>query len=320
MTAQTASEARSPAKKPAEKSAPQSAGMADVQAERSHSFPRRDCQAADVAPIMRRTAKQLAGGLRSAFQPLATERLVVTPGEARSEPHDGWLKAQGTSMGLAFYQLPPMKGRMALRLPHDLIAALVDAFFGGSITRSKAAKTGYSTTDLRLMHRIATSVGPQLSAAWAEFGPFRCLPAGLTDDPEEAKLASADAPLVIQPFTLAYANDVSFTVELIYPAAMVQSAREDWCAHPAAETVRADPAWREDLGCALSDVYIPVRSVLARPTLTLPELAALKPGDIIPIPPARNLPLIVGDRTFARGSLGEQNGLAAFRIDYIEKG
>ncbi|WP_420605858.1 FliM/FliN family flagellar motor switch protein [Novosphingopyxis sp.] len=286
----------------------------------AHSFPRRDSSEADVMPIARRTAKQLASGLRSALQPLASERLTVTPGQPRIEEHQEWLAAQGTSMGLAFYQLPPMKGRLALRLPHDLIAALVDAFFGGSIARGKAKKSDYSPTDMRLMHRIAASVAPQLGAAWAEFGPFRCLPAGLTDDPEEAKIAKGDAALLVQPFTLSYPGDVSFTIDLIYPVDMIQSAREEWCLASPADAMPCDPAWRQDLGCALSDIFIPVRSVLARPTMTLPELADLKPGDIIPIPPARNLPLIVGDRTFARGSLGEQNGLAAFRIDYIEKG
>ena len=301
-----------------EAAAKEPAASADASA--AHSFPRRDSSEADVMPIARRTAKLLAGGLRSALQPLASERLTVTPEQPRFEEHHEWLAAQGSSMGLAFYQLPPMKGRLALRLPHDLIAALVDAFFGGSITRSKAKKADYSPTDLRLMHRIAGSVAPQLGAAWADFGPFRCLPAGLTDDPDEARLARGDAPLLIQPFAMAYPGDISFTIELIYPVDMIQSAREEWCISSAQETIPCDPAWREDLGCALIEIFIPVRSVLARPTMTLPELANLKPGDVIPIPPARNLPLLVGERTFARGSLGEQNGLAAFRIDHIEKG
>ncbi|MBH9538595.1 FliM/FliN family flagellar motor switch protein [Novosphingopyxis sp. YJ-S2-01] len=294
---------------------------AAMPASAAHHFPRRDSSEADVMPIARRTAKRLASGLRTALQPLANERLNVTPDQARLEIHRDWLSAQGSSMGLAFYQLPPMKGRMALRLPHDLIAALVDAFFGGSIARGKSKKADYSATDMRLMHRIAGAIAPQLGAAWAEFGPFRCLSAGLTDDPDEARLAKRDEDeLLIQPFELSYPGNVRFIIDLVYPVDMIQSAREELAGAPSAETMPADPMWRQDLGRALNEVFLPVRSVLARPTMTLPELANLKPGDIIPIPPARNLPLLIGDRTFARGSLGEQNGLAAFRIDTIEKG
>ena len=286
----------------------------------SHSFLTRNSDEADITPIIRRTAKRLAGGLRMALQPLTSEKLNVTAEPPRTELQTDWLEAQGASMGLAFFQLPPMKGRAALRLPHDFIAALVDAFFGGSIGRSKSKKNSYSSTDMRLMHRIASAIGPQLGAAWAETGPFRCLAAGLTDDPDEIRPNGVNTAFVIQPFTLSYAGDTSFSIEIVYPVEMIKSAREEWSVVPDVATIPLDPQWHEDLGVALSEVYLPVRSVLARPTMTLPELANLKPGDIIPIPPARNLPLIVGDRPFARGSLGEQNGLAAFRIDYIEKG
>jgi flagellar motor switch protein FliM len=286
----------------------------------AHSFPQRDSSEADVMPIARRTAKLLATGLRSALQPLASERLTVTPEQAIVDTHDSWLAAQGHSMGLAFYQLPPMKGRLALRLGHDLIAALVDAFFGGSISRATTRKTEYAPADLRLMHRIADSLVAPIGAAWGAFGSFRCLAAGLTDDPEEAKIARGDAPVLIQPFTLTFAGTTGFTIDIIYPIAMIQSARDEWCAAQGPEAVASDPVWRHELGGALAEVFVPVRSILARPTMSLPELANLKPGDIIPIPPAQNIPLIIGDRTFARGSLGEQNGLAAFRIDHIEKG
>lgn len=292
----------------------------DVTQGAAHSFPRRDSSEADVMPIARRTAKLLAGGLRTALQPLASERLAVTPEQAIIDTHDSWLAAQGHSMGLAFYQLPPMKGRLALRLGHDLIAALVDAFFGGSISRGKTKKTDYAPADLRLMQRIADSLAMPIGAAWGEFGSFRCLVAGLTDDPEEAKIAKGDAPLMIQPFTLTFAGTTSFTIDIIYPIAMIQSARDEWSASQGPEAVASDPAWRHDMAGAMAEVFVPVRSILARPTMTLPELANLKPGDIIPIPPAQNIPLIIGDRTFARGSLGEQNGLAAFRIDHIQKG
>ena len=296
------------------------APAADALQGAAHSFPRRDSSEADVMPIGRRTAKLLAGGLRNALQPLASERLTVTPEQAIIDTHDSWLAAQGHSMGLAFYQLPPMKGRLALRLGHDLIAALVDAFFGGSIARGKTKKTEYSPADLRLMHRIADSLAMPIGTAWGEFGSFRCLAAGLTDDPEEAKIAKGDAALMIQPFALTFAGTTSFTIDIVYPIAMIQSAREEWSPSQGPEAISADPAWRLEMGGAMAEVFVPVRSILARPTMTLPELANLKPGDIIPIPPAQNIPLIIGDRTFARGSLGEQNGLAAFRIDHTEKG
>jgi flagellar motor switch protein FliM len=60
--------------------------------------------------------------------------------------------------------------------------------------------------------------------------------------------------------------------------------------------------------------------VLARPNLSLAELMQLKAGDVIPVNIARSLPLIVGDRIVAHGTIGEQEGRAAFQIEKLVQG
>ena len=286
----------------------------------AHSFPRRATGEADVLPIARRMGKLLCQSLRQSFQPLAEERLTVEAQEPQVVEHDAWAAKRKGPTGFAFYQLPPMKGRMAMLLPQDLIAALVDAFFGGSISRGKSTKSNFSSSDLRLMHRIAQNTAPEIGAAWSQIGPFRCVAAGFTDDEEEARIAKGDAPLLLQPFTLAYPGGVKFTIECVYPVEMIQSGREFCTTAKPEETSSADPAWRQAMGLAIAESYLPVRSVMARPSMTMNQLANLKEGDIISIPNVRNLQLLIGDRPFARGNIGEQNGMAAFRIDHFEQG
>lgn len=319
MATKTAKPAKSA--KPAKAASKKAAGnTAPLAAEIAHSFPRPATGEADVLPIARRLGKLMCHSLRQAFQPLAEDRLTVTPEDAAVVPHDDWWDKRESPTGFAFYQIPPMKGRMALLLPQDLIAALVDAFFGGSISRGKAAKKGFSPSDLRLMHRIVQNGATEIGVAWAQIGPFRCVAAGFTDDEEEAKIAKGDAPLLVQPFTLSYPGDVNFTIECVYPAEMIQSAREFCTTAKPDEIAATDPAWRQAMGAAVAETRLPVRSVLARPSMTMNQLANLKEGDIISIPNVRNLQLLIGDRPFARGNIGEQNGMAAFRIDHFEQG
>jgi flagellar motor switch protein FliM len=78
-----------------------------------------------------------------------------------------------------------------------------------------------------------------------------------------------------------------------------------------------DPVWRGSLANKLEDVRFPARTVLARPNLKISELVSLKAGDVIPIHIARHLPLLIGDRIFAHGSIGEQDGCAAFMIEKL---
>ncbi len=73
----------------------------------------------------------------------------------------------------------------------------------------------------------------------------------------------------------------------------------------------ADSEWRARMVHALANVRLPVRSVLARPELTVADLMALKVGDVIPITLAPKVPLIVANRRLAYGTIGEQEGRAA---------
>jgi flagellar motor switch protein FliM len=78
-----------------------------------------------------------------------------------------------------------------------------------------------------------------------------------------------------------------------------------------------DPVWRRQLAERMDDVRLPARTVLARPNLNMSQLMALQPGDVINIHIARHLPLIIGNRVFAHGSIGEQDGRAAFMIEKL---
>ncbi len=77
--------------------------------------------------------------------------------------------------------------------------------------------------------------------------------------------------------------------------------------------------WRARLGARLGDVAMPARSVIARPTLSMAQLMALRTGDVIPIAMPRVVPLLVADRKVASGTIGERDGRVAFLIDQLEQ-
>jgi flagellar motor switch protein FliM len=79
----------------------------------------------------------------------------------------------------------------------------------------------------------------------------------------------------------------------------------------------SNDAWRRRLGHALAQVSLPVRSVLARPEISVAGLLALKPGDVIPITLAPRTPLLAGSRRIAEGVIGEQEGRAALMIEKV---
>ncbi|GGB52313.1 flagellar motor switch protein FliM [Blastomonas aquatica] len=285
-----------------------------------HSFTRADADQKTVVPVLRRVARVLCVGLRNALEPIAGVKLRVDAPDPEFTQFDMWCDKQPELVSISQFQLSPMKGRVLLRMEPAMISAMLDAFFGGAPRESTVTKKEFTQTDIRLIGRMAKVIGERIGSAWNEVGSFACHAVGHASSIDGARIAAPTARMVLQRFRLTLPGNSRYEIEIVYPLEGLQGA--DQCLTPAAfaEERGPDPAWRDQMATVLADVSLPARSVLARPVLTLPQLADLKPGDIIPIPPARNLPLIIGDRVFARGSLGEQNGLAAFRIETIEKG
>jgi len=285
-----------------------------------HSFARQDGDQKTVVPVLRRLSRNLAKGIKSALEPIAGCKLKIDAPEPEFTVMDAWAGRNQDLTSLNTYQLSPMKGRILVKCNPSMIAALVDAFFGGSIRESRVVKKEFSQTDLRLIERLAKALEQRIGQAWSEFGPFACVFTGHVSSAEESRIAGPNDRIIVQRYRLTFPDNIRFEIEMLYPLDALQSVEQLLNRNNGQDDKIADPVWRDKVASALCEIHLPARSVLARPVMTLPELAALKVGDIIPIPPARNLPLIIGDRVFARGSLGEQNGLSAFKIEHIEKG
>ncbi|WP_017672133.1 FliM/FliN family flagellar motor switch protein [Blastomonas sp. AAP53] len=298
-------------------------GLASAQAERrtaEHSFAKADADQKTVVPVLRRVGRSLCAGFRAALEPIAGVKLRIDAHDPEFTQFDAWCDRQAELVSISQFMLSPMQGRVLLRMEPVFVSAMLDAFFGGAPRETSTPKKEFTQTDIRLIGRLARAIGERISISWNEVGNFSWQPAGHSTTVDGARVAAPTARMVVQRFRITLPGNVRYELEIVYPLDGLQAAEQ--CLTPAgfSDERLPDPAWRDQLSKSLAHVTLPARSVLARPVLTLPQLADLKPGDIIPIPPARNLPLIIGDRIFARGSLGEQNGLAAFRIETIERG
>jgi flagellar motor switch protein FliM len=64
------------------------------------------------------------------------------------------------------------------------------------------------------------------------------------------------------------------------------------------------------------DMPLPVTAVLVDMRLGFSALSALKPGDILPVAVARSVPLKIGDKTIAHGTIGEVDDRVAVQITH----
>ena len=268
-------------------------------------------------PALEGVANQFARSLRDLIRALGAPAVQVERAGAEQISFAEWSASAAPAIFWR-YHAPPLKGPVLLAGSRSLLLQLVDIFYGG---RGQLAAEREELTDAeeRFAARLGRDIGLQLAAAWR--GKLAIEPEldCVTADPAKLAAVRADDELFVQRFTLRGAPFEGRTIMCAYPVAALRGIAGDELL-PDVQGNGADPAWAGALDKALRDVRMPVRSVLARPEISLVKLLALEVGDIIPLTMPRHVPVTVAGRNFALGSIGEANGNAAIMIDHIEKG
>jgi flagellar motor switch protein FliM len=269
-------------------------------------------------PALDSVANQFARSLRDLVRALGAPAIQVERAGAEQMSFAEWSAAAAPAIFWR-YHAPPLKGPVLLAAARPLILQLVDIFYGGK-GQLAAEREELTDAEERFAARLGRDMGLQLAAAWGDKLAMEPELDCVTTDAAKLAAVRADDDLFVQRFVLRGAPFEGRTILCAYPLAALRGVAG---AEALLETQGAndtDPLWSGALNKALRDVRLPVRSVLARPEISLVKLLALEVGDIIPLTMPRHVPVTVAGRSFAVGSIGEANGNAAIMIEHIEKG
>tara|TARA_R110000772_G_scaffold20725_10_gene57600 strand:- start:3273 stop:4160 length:888 start_codon:yes stop_codon:yes gene_type:complete len=274
----------------------------------------------DMSPLQR-ISDRYAARIETAVEQIVGHAAKVSPEEIRFTAYSEWAEALGPLSSLSIFRLLPLRGSIILHLEESMINSLINVYFGGSIGPVvQRKKDGFRDTELQLIERLAQSLMEQLCGYFSDHGPMK--PAFLRHETSAAYITGYDPneQVMCQTFQINMGGDISWQIELAYSAEATESMME-FIQNKNVETpAESDPRWQQQWSNNLKQIHLPLRTILAQPTMRLPELFALKPGDIIPITPRVKPPLFVANRKFATGTLGEKNGCAAFKIEHMEQG
>lgn len=137
----------------------------------------------------------------------------------------------------------------------------------------------------------------QRSAGMAAFAPF----------PDDARLA-------VQRMTIAESGGARWTITLALPLNAVADLIGDGarCASPD-KVIRADMNPAEE---PYGGLPFAVRAVLVDMALPVSTISALTPGQVLPVSVARSVPLRIGGRTIAHGTIGALDERIAVQISH----
>ena len=267
-----------------------------------------------------RLGERLARRLRDVFEPFARVKPKVEAEAALTSRFETWRDALPEFTSLSLYRLRPMKGGMLIAIAPEYVARLVDTFYGGTGGQAAARKREFTPAEERLLGRLTDAVTAAVVEVWSEIVTLEPTLASRETNSGYASLVRGDEAVVVQRFSISGGGPGATSIDLVFPLIAMRAYEAQLAAKIHAEAGPVDGEFRYRMAKALENVSFPVRSVVARPTLSVSELLSLKPGDVIPITLSPRVPLIVGNRRLAEGTIGEQEGRAAFQIETIGGG
>ncbi|MPT49287.1 MAG: flagellar motor switch protein FliM [Sphingobium sp.] len=281
----------------------------------TYKFGASEAQASVSLTGLDRVGERMARRIRALLEPIAGQRPALSAQNAEMVNFDLWSAMAPSFCALSTYRLHPLKGMILVRLDPAMVWALVDRFYGGAGDRAAPERSEFSRGEERMIARISDIVMHALVESWSDLLTMEMAPVARESDPQVLVFAEANEELLSQSLTVDFGKGQSWTIEILFPHSALRQM-EPLLDNSTPEEVRhKDPLWQARLAQQMGGISFPTRTVLARPSLSLHELLNLKNGDVIPIGIARSLPLIVGNRVVAEGSVGEQNGRAAFMIE-----
>lgn len=275
-------------------------------------------------PIVRmagleRIAEKLARRLRLIIEPFARARTKVTVDGVDIHHFEKWRRDLPEFVSISLYRLAPLKGGAMIVMDPQFITGLVDAFYGGTgiVTPSRAKE--FTPAEERLLVRLSDTIADSVVESWSDVVQLQSQFLSRETNGAYVTMIRNDEAVVVQRFTIVPGNGRAARISIVYPRATLRPFEMHLDTKVHDDAGPADENWTKRMRLAASAIPIPIKTILARPQITMGQLKNLKVGEVIPIEMPEQLPLIAGTKKIAYGSIGDRDGKTALLIEKLEE-
>jgi len=242
--------------------------------------------------------------------------------ELRVESFQDYRKQLKIPLSLNIIKLDGLRGNSLIVIEPQIIFNSLDRFFGGG-GKSRTTVEGmreFTPTESRVIQMIVQGVFSDLKKSWDPVYKLDFEHVSSEINPQFALIVDDSDLVIISDFEIEMANDISGTIQVVYPFGAMKPIR-----HLLKNQVQADyaderdRAWKRQLKDCVKDVELDLKSDLAYPRISLLDLMNLKVGDIIPIKMPDTVVVQVEGVPTYEGIYGTVNGHAAIRLLGLKK-
>ncbi|MHC5001632.1 MAG: flagellar motor switch protein FliM [Planctomycetota bacterium] len=212
---------------------------------------------------------------------------------------------------------PQLEGLIGLELSPLVVYPIIDRLLGGSSHELFIPPREMTTIESRLIQTVLERAASSLAEGWEDIRTVEFELDGMESNPQLVQIVPPNEVVIVVGFEIkmgAHAGTMSLclpstAIEPLLPLLSIQS----W-ANPSRSGDH--PRWERAIGGRLAAAAVPVVGVLARTRITMADLAALEPGDVITTdkPAAHPIVLEVSGQPKFLASIGQYKGRRALRV------
>lgn len=257
--------------------------------------------------------ERFSRSVRQQFLPLLRFQPRISASEPVLMPFDNYTASLSTFSSLNSASMDPLRGNALFVVEPELISTFVNAFFGGTRSPAQARTPEFTPTEERTLQIVLDGIFKELSKAWHDVYPLRFTHVSSETNPQFTSFVEASDIVVLNSFEVQIPDARSFKLDILYPHQSLKPISAILRSRIQSETTSSD-GWKERMAEAVSNVPMPLRSVLSEPSISINDVIALTPGDILPISFADEVTTLVSRKPYFKGQLGKTDETIAVRI------
>ncbi len=263
---------------------------------------------------LRMINERFARMARQVFLPMLRIQPRISSFPPEVKTFDEYTASIENFMSLNISRLEELRGNMLTVLSPSFISILTNAYYGGKIAPLPQKKAEFTTTEERIIELVNSGLNENLEAAWRDLTPVNIVYQNREINPQFASFVDASELVIICSFVVQLPNIDAASFDIIYPLQTLKPIAAQLRSRVQTDKTNDDQSWRDQMERAVLEIPLDLTARLSEPTVTMNKLIRLQVGDVFPINLGEGVSVLLENRPFYQGELGDVGGQAAVSL------
>ncbi|MCX7961769.1 MAG: flagellar motor switch protein FliM [Burkholderiales bacterium] len=266
-------------------------------------------------PTLEIVNERFARGLRTGLFNFMRRSPDLSVGPVRVVKYGEFVRNLAVPTNLNIVLPRPLRGSALVVQEPGLVFAVIDSLFGGGgRLQTRIEGRDFTPTEMRIIQRLLEVALAEYEKAWAPVHPLRFEYVRSEMHTQFANVAAPSEIVVATTFTLDFGG-AGGDLHVCLPYATLEPLRDQLYASTHTDQTEPDQRWMRLLARQVQSAEVEIRVELARSTLPLRRLLALKAGDVIPLDIPETVPALVDGVPILECRYGTLHGSYAIKVE-----